>query len=460
MAFFGKKSEGGLLDVIRCDEENYLIWKWRPSGQAGSTNKENSIRWGSSLRVKDGEVAVFVYKQTDGSTQEFIEGPFDETIKTSNFPVLSNIIGLAYAGQSPFQAEVYFINLAGNQKLPIGVPYFDVFDSRFLDFPVKMGVRGSIIFNIKDYRAFIKLHRLINFDFDKFKSLVRDAVVKNVKGIVSNVPADHGIPVLQIERKLLEINDLITPRLVKAFKEDFGVDVVRFDLDTIEVDKDTAEYRELRSITAELEVGMRQAQNAISIKNLADTQAINTENMSETLRIQRETARKFQDLQSETSFISAHQINQQTKVLTAAADSLGSMGSMGNGGGDSGGFNPVAMMTGMAVGGVMGGQMANMMKISGQNTQDLVNAPPPPPQIQYSVIVNGQTAGPFNMAQLLDIARNGQLVLGSHVWKPGMTGWEMAGNIAELSSIFAAIAPPPPPPPPMAPMGTETSSPT
>lgn len=52
------------MDQIRCDEPSYLIWKWHPSGvQLGRGNREDSIRWGSSLRVKDGEVAVFVYKQ-------------------------------------------------------------------------------------------------------------------------------------------------------------------------------------------------------------------------------------------------------------------------------------------------------------------------------------------------------------------------------------------------------------
>ena len=74
MGLFGKKSEGGLMDVIRCDEQEYLVWKWRPSGDANSTNKENAIRYGSSLRVKDGEVAVFVYKQKDGAMQDFIVG--------------------------------------------------------------------------------------------------------------------------------------------------------------------------------------------------------------------------------------------------------------------------------------------------------------------------------------------------------------------------------------------------
>ena len=66
MGFFSKnKNEGGLMDVIRCDEQEYLVWKWRPAGEANSSKKENAIRYGSSLRVKDGEIAVFVYKQYD-----------------------------------------------------------------------------------------------------------------------------------------------------------------------------------------------------------------------------------------------------------------------------------------------------------------------------------------------------------------------------------------------------------
>ena len=113
MSLFGKPKAGGFMDEIRCDEQSYLIWKWHPSGsQQGNNNRENAIRWGSSLRVKDGEVAVFVYKQNDGTMQDFIVGPFDQTIKTANLPILANIVGLAYEGGTPFQAEVYFINLA------------------------------------------------------------------------------------------------------------------------------------------------------------------------------------------------------------------------------------------------------------------------------------------------------------------------------------------------------------
>lgn len=126
MGLFGRGKGGGLMNVIRCDEEEYMVWKWRPEEQdVNSTTRENSIRYGSSLRVKDGEVAVFVYRQKDGTMQDFIEGPYDDTIKTANFPVLSSIVGLAFGGESPFQAEIYFINLAysfGYRSLS-GEPY-------------------------------------------------------------------------------------------------------------------------------------------------------------------------------------------------------------------------------------------------------------------------------------------------------------------------------------------------
>lgn len=53
MGLFDRKKEGGLMDVIRCEEQEYLVWKLRPSGAANSTKKENSIRYGSSLRVNE-----------------------------------------------------------------------------------------------------------------------------------------------------------------------------------------------------------------------------------------------------------------------------------------------------------------------------------------------------------------------------------------------------------------------
>lgn len=446
MGLFGNKKEGGLMDVIRCDEQEYLVWKWRPAGaDLNSSKKENSIRWGSSLRVKDGEVAVFVYKQKDGSMQEFIEGPFDETIKTSNFPILTSIVGLAYAGSSPFQAEIYYINLAGNVQIKFGIPYFDVFDPRFMDFAVPMAVRGTITFNITDYKAFIKLNRLINFELEDFKKQVKDAVTKYVKGVVTNIPADNGIPVLQMERKILDINTIVEQYLKPRMENDFGVNLKGLDIASIEPDKESEGYAELRKVTAAQTTKTIETQTNINLKNMADMQAINATNMDETLRIQREEAQRAQRLQTETNFMGAHALDQQTTVLQTAASNLGQMSQMGGGGG---GFNPAGMMTGMMMGGAMGQQMAGMMNNMGQTMNQSMNTPPPTPQVQYTLNVNGQNMGPFNMQQLQQMVQNGQLTKQTYVWKQGMAGWEMAGNVQELATLFGAVPPPPPGMPP------------
>lgn len=428
------------MDVIRCDEQEYLVWKWRPKGaDVNSTSRENSIRYGSSLRVKDGEVAVFVYKQKDGTLQDFIEGPYDDTLKTANFPVLANIVGAAWGGSSPFQAEVYFINLAGNVQIRFAVPYFDVFDPRFLDFAVPVAVRGTITFNITDYKAFIKLQRLINFDLEDFKKQVKDAVTKYVKGFVTNAPSQYGIPVLQLERKVLEVNELIQQKLSPIFKDDFGVNLKRLDISAIDPDKESEGYMELRNVTADQQRRTINAQTDVGIKNLNATQAINAENMAETLRIQREEAQRAQRLQTETNFIGAHALDQQTDVLKTGAANLGQMGNMGGGGG----MNPAGIMTGMMMGGALGGQMAGMMNQMGNAMQGQMNTPPPIPTVAYMIAVNGAQSGPFNIQQLQQLVQQGQVNTNTYVWKQGMANWELAGNVQELKSLFVANTPPP-----------------
>jgi len=187
---------------------------------------------------------------------------------------------------------------------------------------------------------------------------------------------------------------------------------------------------------------------------MQDMQVINAENIQESLRIQREESQRIQKLQTETGFLGAHALNQQSDVLKTAATNLGSMGSMGGmdmsgGGGGGGGMNPAGVMTGMMLGGAMGNQMAGMMNQMGQTmNQPQQHMPPPPPQIHYFVSFNGQSSGPFILQQLQQMVLSGHLTLNSFVWKPGMAGWEMAGNVQELSSLFATPPPPPPPPPP------------
>lgn len=421
MGLFGNKNEGGLMDVIRCDEQEYLVWKWRPAGTTlNESKKENAIRYGSSLRVKDGELAVFVYKQKDGSVQDFIIGPVDETIKTSNFPILTGIVGSAFGGSSPFQAEIYFINLSGNIQIKFGIPYFDMFDPRFIDLGIPCAVRGTLTFNLTDYKNFIKLNRLINFELEEFKNQIKDFFTRKTKSIILNIPTEEKIPVMQIERKIDEISDIIKAKITTALEQDFGINLKRIDISAIEFDKEHAHYLQLKKSTSDQQTKFVEAKTDIEIENL-----------SETMRIQR----KDTELGVEGKNFNVHQLNQQTDVLKTAAENLGEMSNVNLGGG--GGLNPTGLMMGMGIGSAMGNQIGGMMNITNKN-------PPPPPVLAYHISLNGNQSGPFNLDQLKQLAQSGQFTKNYHVWKEGMAGWELASNVQDLTMVFSVVPPPPP----------------
>ena len=435
MRLFNKTEKtGGFMDEIRCDEPSYLIWKWHPAGaQLGNNNRENAIRWGSSLRVKDGEVAVFVYNQKNGVMQDYIEGPYDEIIKTENLPVLASIIGLAYDGGTPFQAEVYFINLARIIQVKFGVPFFDIYDPRFADFGVPVAVRGTVSFRIADYREFIKLHRLNSFRLDDFQKQIRDAVSRYVKDTVANAPAANNIPVIQIETKTAQINDVVEYDISERLKEGFGVLVSGVDIGAIEIDKSSEGYRQLMAVTKDITATRIEAE---------------TQDYVERLRIQREEGQYAMHKQTQTANIGAFQVEKQAEVGIAGAQALGQMGANGagdvnlSGGGE--GFNMAAMMASMAVGGAVGqniaGAMNNMM--GGINQQTAPGAVPPPiPTAAYHVAVNGQATGPFALSTLAQMTANGQLTGDSLVWKNGMAQWEKAIVVDELKGLFSKMPP-------------------
>ena len=434
MALFRKEKTGGFMDEIRCDEPSYLIWKWHPAGiQQGLSDRENAIRWGSSLRVKDGEVAIFVYKQKDGVMQDYIEGPYDDIVKTSNFPVLASIIGLAYDGGTPFQAEVYFVNLARIIQVKFGVPFFDIYDPRFLDFGVPVAVRGTISFKISDYKEFIKLNRLNTFTLESFQKQIRDAVCRYVKDVVANAPAQNNIPVIQIETKIGLINDVAELNIKDRLRENFGVDVSGVDISAVEIDKTSEGYRQLMSVTKDITATKIQAE---------------TQDYVERLRIQREESQYSMHKQTQTQNIGAFQVEKQAEVGVAGAQALGQMGANGAGdvnlGGNGDGFNMAAMMASMAVGGAVGQNIAGSMNsmMSGINQPIPSNVTPPPiNNSTYYVAINGQATGPFNIATLKQMLNQGRFSSESLVWKEGMTNWMMANQVDELKTLFVSIPP-------------------
>ena len=110
------------------------------------------------------------------------------------------------------------------------------------------------------------------------------------------------------------------------------------------------------------------------------------------------------------------------------------------------------MMASMAVGGVVGqniaGVMGNAMNgINGvsQPTGQPGMTPPPIPVVSYHVAINGQATGPYNLQILQQMIAAGQLTTDTLVWKTGMTTWAKTGDIEDLKGLFAPPVPPVPP---------------
>lgn len=203
------------------------------------------------------------------------------------------------------------------------------------------------------------------------------------------------------------------------------------------------------AITKDATAATVHAQTAANIKDIHDKQRIEAEHYQESLRVQREESQYAQHMHTRTANIGAYQFEKQAEVGVAGANALGQMGANGAGSVDMGnsggmGFNPTAMMASMAVGGVVVQNIAGAMNtaMSGMNPgAPGAMTPPPIPVVTYYVAINGQAAGPFDLAALKQMALAGQFAAASLVWKAGMPNWVKAETVDELKPVFVEIPP-------------------
>lgn len=445
------QNRAGMMDEIRCDEKDYLIWKWRPANNA---RRENAIRWGSSLRVREGSVAVFICRcKGQDAIQEFIEGPFDETLKTSNLPIIASFVAAAYGGGTPFQAEVYFINLAKVVQSRFAVRYFDVFDQRFPDFGVPVAVRGTLTFKIADYREFIELHRLDEFALEDFQSQVRDAVSRRVKSLVADMPSKLGVPLLQVAGRTDDLSELANDDLSPQMRNVFGIELSSLDIAAIDVDEESDGYARLMAVTRDVTEATVRAQTEANIKNIHDMQRVQMENLQERLRIEREEGQYRVHKQTQTANFPAYQVEAQTTVGVAGAEALGHMGGNGAaginlGGGGNGGMDMAGIAAGMAIGGSVGRNIAGAMdSMMGNTPAGISGSPVPPPipqQVRFHVAINGAATGPYDLITLSSMVASKSLTPESLVWQEGMTNWMPAKTVPAIAALFNNGPTPPP----------------
>ena len=362
-------------------------------------------------------------------------------------------------------------NLSKGSQLNFAIPYFDVFDPRLQDYGVPVSVHGAVVYAIKDMDLFHSVNRNEGYSDETFKNKLRGQLTKFIKSVVSNAPSDAQIPVVQIERKIFEISELIQQRVTPQVEKLFGITIRSLDITGINVDKESRGYRELKALTADLEKERMMAQHNAQISNFnlnndlqqdmlkkqselnldamgrkqeldlggqEELQRMNLENQRETMRIQREEMQRASRLQTEQTFMGAHQANLNAGVLNNATDN---------------GINAFRQQT---MGGMNNmGQMGGAPQMPGQ--KGMGGAPQMPgmgaaiPQVQYYIGINGQQYGPCDWNKLQQLVQQGQITLQSYVWKNGMAQWEFAGNVAELAPLFQGTAPQMPGMPPTMP---------
>lgn len=362
-------------------------------------------------------------------------------------------------------------NLSKGSQLNFAIPYFDVFDPRLQDYGVPVSVHGAVVYAIEDMDFFHSVNRNEGYSDETFKNKLRGQLTKFIKSVVSNAPSDAQIPVVQIERKIFEISELIQQRVTPQVEKLFGITIRSLDITGINVDKESRGYRELKALTADLEKERMMAQHNAQISNFnlnndlqqdmlkkqselnldamgrkqeldlggqEELQRMNLENQRETMRIQREEMQRASRLQTEQTFMGAHQANLNAGVLNNATDN---------------GINAFRQQT---MGGMNNmGQMGGAPQMPGQ--KGMGGAPQMPgmgaavPQVQYYIGINGQQYGPCDWNKLQQLVQQGQLTQQSYVWKNGMAQWEFAGNVAELAPLFQGTAPQMPGMPPTMP---------
>ena len=341
-------------------------------------------------------------------------------------------------------------NLSKGSQVNFAIPFFDVFDPRLQDYGVPVSVHGTIVYSIEDMDLFHSVNKNEAYSDETFQQKLRGTVTKFVKGVVTNAPTDAQIPVVQLERKILEISNLIQQYVKPQVEQLFGITVRQLDITRMNIDKESRGYRELKALTADLERERVMAQHNAQISNFnlqndlnqeqlkmqstlnldamkrqqemqlggqEQIQDMNLENQRETMRIQREEMQRASRLQTEQTFLGAHQANLSAGVLNNATD---------NG---INAFRQQQPQMGAAMGLGAAPQMPGMQK---QTT----------PQVSYMVGVNGQQAGPFDWNQLQQLVSQGQLTQQTYVWKQGMANWDFAGNVQELQPLFMNAAPP------------------
>lgn len=218
MGFFDKL-KGEFIDIIEWPEQGQEVMVHR------FERHNNEIKYGAKLIVRPGQKAVFV---NEGEIADVFEpGTFE--LYTRNLPVLSTLQGWKHGFESPFKAEVYFIDTRDQLDRKWGTPH--PITLRDADFgAIRLRCRGNYSYRITTDKDLITkfVGAQSSFSSMDIEGQIRTQIISSF----SDALAELKIPALDLPSKYEDISKKITEHLQAQFKE-LGLELIRFVLENI-----------------------------------------------------------------------------------------------------------------------------------------------------------------------------------------------------------------------------------
>ncbi len=357
------------VSVIQYEGDNdTFIWK----------HPVEDFNLGSQLIVHESQEAVFFL---NGEALDSF-GPGRHTLETGNLPVLKKIYSLPTGSQTPFHAEVYFINLAVHMGIKWGT------DSRvrFIDpetgIPLDIGASGEMNLIVSDPRKLlIKLvgttNGLVNKQVLETESGNSDEAVKSIRGFfraplmtqiksyLASTIKEQKLNIMEIDENLGILSDALKTRVETAFEE-YGLSVSQFYVTNVSLPEDDPNYKKLKELRAVSYIGVKEEETAANIAEASRRRQIIEEQTKAQLKIIQAQAEA--EATRAQGFAEADVMRQkgytekdliQADVQKAYAEGLGNMGSGGGSGGNGGGM--ASDLVGAMLGMNMAGKVMNQM---------------------------------------------------------------------------------------------------
>jgi membrane protease subunit (stomatin/prohibitin family) len=206
-----KKLTGELIDIVEWldDSSNTLVYRYE--------RHNNEIKYGAKLTVREGQMAVFV---NEGKIADVFK-PGMYTLTTQNIPILSTLQGWKYGFESPFKAEVYFVNTRKFTDLKWGTPGpATMRDSEFGI--VRATAFGIYTIRVKDAGIFIKdiAGTEGRFTTDQIQENLRGKLGLRIKEVMPEL----GLSVIDLEAKVTLMGQMLRDRLMPDF-ESMGLEL-------------------------------------------------------------------------------------------------------------------------------------------------------------------------------------------------------------------------------------------